>query len=285
MTTDAAREAMGADLAALVDAWPSRLVGSRRVTGLPAKRLNRATFRLTFADGTRLKGRRLDSAADAERIERLTVALDGRRFSQPIARRGTALLEPWIEGVTLDRLPLDPRLSGECGALLGAVHSVSAELDGEATRWQPAARLTNVHWRLARLAAEGLISRRACIALNRRASETLPDRPSTGLVHRDLWPRNVVVDAAGVAHVVDNGSISLGAHEFDLARTSYLWPMNRAAAKAFRTGYADAAGRQPEPADFWTIDVLSDVALFRRLNGIRGVARPTGMLREMARRA
>jgi hypothetical protein len=59
--------------------------------------------------------------------------------------------------------------------------------------------------------------------------------------------------------------------------------MSAALTDAFRAGYADVRGHAPEPSEFWTIDVLSDVALFRLLNGIRGVSRPIRMLRELAR--
>ncbi len=275
-------QSLGPDLATLVASHPARLVGARMITGLRAKLLDRQTFRLRFAGGLVLKGRRLDREEDARRIDELTRRLDGRWFTPPIARHGAALLEPWVNGVTLDRHGPTPTLLRECGQALGSVHAVQEDLEGHVQGWQPDGRLANVVLRLERLATQGALSARMSRRLAGIARAELPGSAATGIVHRDLMPRNVIIDASGAPRVVDNGSINLGAHDFDLARTAYLWPMAGEHEDEFRAGYADSAGRSPVPSRFWMIDVLADVALFRLLSGARGVSRPIRLLREMA---
>lgn len=262
---------------------PSRLVGATRITGLRAPALERATFRLRFADGTTLKGRRLDRPAEAERIQRLIRHLDPDAFAHPLAMRGRALLEPWVDGKVLPRGVRDAEVIRACGALLGSVHAVRTDWDAdEAARWEPARRLANVTHRLVKLAAAGLMSPRLSDRLIQVAGESVPSEIVVGIVHRDMWPLNIVIDSAGRPRVIDNGTISFGAHAFDLARTAYLWPMDAGARKAFRSGYDGAAPGRPADSPFWDIDVAAEVALFRHTAGVAGVPRPLAQLRRLA---
>ncbi|HYI21692.1 MAG TPA: aminoglycoside phosphotransferase family protein [Candidatus Limnocylindrales bacterium] len=273
---------LGDDLAALALDVGARLLGATRITGLRARALERQTFKLRYSGGLRLKGRRMDRVEDAERAFRLGALLDEGGFSRPIAQRGVALLEPWIAGTRIDLAgPTDAALR-ECGRLLGTVHALAVDVDGDARRWQPQVRLRDIEARLDQLRRLGLLSVRASMRLVGVARESAPDVAVVGVVHRDLWPRNVVVDAAGRPHVIDNASISIGAHAFDRARTSYLWPMATRQRAAFDAGYGESAPQPPADSPFWMIDVLSDVALFRRLAGARGVSKPISQLRLLA---
>ncbi len=279
--TDVA-QALGPDLARLISGVDVRFVAATRITGLRAAARDRATFRLRFAGGLVLKGRRMDSVADAERAYSLGSMLDGRSFTRPMARHRTALLEPWVTGTRLDpEVATDDTLRA-CGRLLGSVHALDVDVNGEAQRWHSVARLANVEQRLAHLRELTLLPRGVESCLRDRARETCPSNVVVGMVHRDLWPRNVVVDAQRRPHVVDNASIAIGAHAFDWARTAYLWPMTGAQRDAFRAGYLAAAPRAADESVFWMIDVLSDAALFRRLAGARGVSRPVARLRAIA---
>jgi fructosamine-3-kinase len=114
------------------------------------------------------------------------------------------------------------------------------------------------------------------------AADSVPGSSSVGIVHRDLWPRNVVIDKHGTPWIVDNGNVAYGAHEFDLARTDYLWPMDAAARESFRTGYSETGPTLSPDSAFWKIDVLTEVALFRATHRVRGLARPMGRLRLLA---
>src|SRR5262245_37536997 len=91
---------LGPDLAELVAELPSPIVGIKPITGLAAPTLRRATFHIRLADGTFLKGRRMETATDAARVYELGQLLDANGFPRPLAVRGNALLEPWIDGRT-----------------------------------------------------------------------------------------------------------------------------------------------------------------------------------------
>ena len=130
------RMLLGADLAKLAESLSSPVVDVRQVTGLPARSLRRATFRLRCADGSLVKGRRMERVQDAGRVFALARHLDPDGFPRPFARRGRALLEPWIPGHILGAGESDQVLH-RCGALLGSVHSVRIELGAEGERWLP----------------------------------------------------------------------------------------------------------------------------------------------------
>ena len=271
---------LGRDLVELTARLPSPVVSARRITGLPIQGLSRATFKLRAADGTTYKGRRLDTPADALRVYRLARRLDPSGFPRPIARRGVAVLEPWTRGrPARNDKSLD--LVRRCGALMGTVHSIPLEAADEAARWAPRRRLADVGQRLGQLRDSRLLSQRSAAHILEIARASVPQRARFGVVHRDLFPRNVVVDRSGGPWVIDNGNIGLGAHAFDLARTEYLWPMDAEQRKAFVDGYADTGPALEQPSPFWTIDVLSEVAVFRMVHGARGVSRPVGCLKQI----
>jgi len=275
------QDLLGSDLVALLAELPSPVVQVKPITGLAARSLHRATFRIRLADGTVLKGRRLDAAADAQRVYELARLLDADAFPRPVAIRGAALLEPWIDGRVV-RDDEEPQLLRRCGALLGSVHAIEHDLDGEARRWTPEHRLAEALARLETLRLGGHLSRRRSVQLAAIAQATVPIRASTGLVHRDLWPRNVVVDRDGLPWIIDNGNVGLGAHAFDLARTEYLWPMSHGQREAFLCGYDSTAPAREPTGTFWLIDVLTEAAVFRIGAGARGVSRPLARLGEIA---
>ena len=282
LSDEEATARLGDNLAALTREVGAPLLAATRITGLRAKALQRQTFRLRFAGGLVLKGRRMDRVEDAERAFRLGTLLDERGFSRPLAQSGAALLEPWVAGARIDLAGPTEAALRECGRLLGTVHALTVDVDGETRQWQPAWRLRDIEARIDQLRRVGLLSARTRTRLVGLARAAVPDEAVVGVVHRDLWPRNVVVDAAGRPHVIDNASISIGAHAFDRARTAYLWPMPNGQRAAFEAGYRESAPRPPADSPFWTIDVLSDVALFRRLAGARGVSKPISQLRQLA---
>ncbi len=282
LSDEEAARRLGEDLAALTREVGAQLLGATRITGLRARALERQTFRLRFAGGLVLKGRRMDRVEDAERAFRLGLLLDERGFPRPIAQRGLALLEPWIAGTRIDLAGPSHAALHECGRLLGTVHALAVDVAGEGRRWQPEVRLRDVEARLDQLCHLDLLSARATTRLIGLARASVPDEAVVGVVHRDFSPPNVVVDAGGRPHVIDNASISIGAHAFDQSRTAYLWPMENGPRAAFDGGYSESAPRPRTDSPFWTIDVLSEVALFRRLGGARGVSKPVSQLRRLA---
>ena len=270
-------EGLGPDLAVLASAVGSRLVRTVPITGLPSATLKRATFRLEFADGRILKGRRFDSPADAERVELLARVLGDCPLPLVWGRRGAALLEEWIPGVSLGRVA--PRITDvrQAGALLGAMHGVPIALAGSgalpavivAAPSIDARRATTVRG-LHGLVRLGLLTASAAHRLQalvdrhapREASGALTPR---GIIHRDFCRENLVLAPAGRLWVIDNGTLTVDAYDFDLGRTWYRWPLTPEWWSHFAKGYREHRTTDgfAEHFPFWAIAVLVEAALFR----------------------
>jgi hypothetical protein len=279
VTTDGSenghRDKLGADLWTLVKAVGPPLKSVSLLTTLSSKCLVRASFRLEFADGTLLKGRRFESDADAERVGLLSRLLDQRHFPRVVDRRGAALLIEWIVGRPVPSEWPDDDIWKHCGEIMGAMHVVrpSQELRGRygctAAGWQTRLR-ANIE-ELARLRA--LDGREVQLALELAGSEA-PGDVATGLIHGDFCAENLVEAASGRIAVVDNETLSVDAYAYDLARTWSRWPMDRRHVQAFYEGYH----RHRESTDFrehfryWATAVLTEAAVFR-LRGATGGAR------------
>ena len=278
---------LGPDLSALVAELPARVIAIRHITGLPVRGLSRATFRLTCADGTIYKGRRMDSETDARRVFELTRTLDADGIPRPLAHHRAALVEPWIKGRAVRR-DESVHVFRRVGSVLGSIHAIEHDLGSESARWTPMSRLSAIERRLGELVDLRVVPGRTARRLEEIAARTAPPSFATGIIHRDVWPRNVVIARDGTAWIIDSGNVSVGAHAFDRARTEYLWPMEPAQRAAFEAGYAATARtgdtlQDTATSTFWSIDVLSEVALFRRVHGARGIARPVTLLQRLAR--
>ena len=282
-------EVLGTDLAALVmTTVGARLVGVAPITGLPSATLGRATFRLEFADGRVLKGRRFDTAADAERVELLTRALGLRSLPRVWARQGAALLEDWIPGVPLDSAaPSLPRFR-EAGALLGAIHRAVTPLFAPGALPPAVEAPPSVDARRAATVRgiDGLARLRLVTAATAQRLQTLVDahapsdhdtaRPQRGIVHRDFCAENIVLAPDGQLWAVDNGTLTMDAYDFDLGRTWYRWPMTLEQWSVFAHGYRRHRGTEVFAAHFpfWAISVLVEAALFRHQAAAPGALEP-----------
>jgi hypothetical protein len=275
---------LGPDLWALVQTQGSRLVSVTAVGTLRSARRQRAAFRLRFADGRVLKGRRFDSERQAEHAERLSAYLDPSCFPRLLARRGCAVLTEWVQGARLRAAAWSPELLQQAGALHGALHRTVVAEDLAAK-----AREQVVGWRsrLGRaldelVEREALDSGEAARALELAVARA-PCSAEVGLGHGDFCPENIVVRGRRL-QVVDNESVLVHACDYDLARTWYRWPMGPARRKAYDDGYRrhrDLAGFVTH-LPHWATLVLVDAALFRLRAGIVGAERPLGKLRALA---
>lgn len=288
MRSDRLEARLGPDLAALVREVSVPLVRAVRITGLPSRVLARATFRLDFLDGRRLKGRRLDGQADAERIATLAGLLGLPALPRVLARRGAALLEEWVPGASLDRRRPDRETLRRAGVLLGAIHRAGRRGLGShpappGIAPSPAERLAAIDQGLGALARAGVLSAAAAGRLADAAHRHAPSRPATGIIHRDFCAENLVVDRAGRPHAVDSGTLALDALDFDLARTWYRWPMTSAARAAFEVGYATHRSLRSYRTHFpfWGIAVLVDAAVFRHQARTPGRRAPLRRLAEL----
>jgi hypothetical protein len=290
-------ERLGPDLTALVAALEVPVVEALPITGLVARTLSRATFRVTLADGRVLKGRRLDAAADADRIRTIVTSLDRPEMPRIVAYGGTALLEEWIAGEPLGRRLPDVAFLARCGRILGAIHTTPVNAAaagvsqyaspvpsaGPETRPAPEAHRARVEWSVGELLRDGVVSAAAAADLRAVASAHLPGEITIGFVHRDFCGENIVRALNGDPAIVDSGSVGIDACDLDLARTWYRWPMPPAARAAFDAGY----GERRRPAGygahfpFWAVAVLTDAALFRARAGTPGSRVPLRRLEQL----
>jgi aminoglycoside phosphotransferase len=241
------------------------------MTTLRARDLDRACFRLSFADGQVLKGRYVETLEQADRLETLTRRLDRRHFPAVLARHGRAFLTDWIEGTPLDRAAWTPAVLEACGSMQAAVHRIPIDARPQWQRrhgsWQTriearlrvlvdAARLDTVHARR----AETL------------ASECEPRRVELGLCHGDFCAENIVVGRDGRLVIVDNDSLAVDTWGYDFARTWHRWPMTDAERRHYMAGYGPAPHLADVEEHFihWVIIVLVEAAAFRVQVGVDG---------------
>jgi aminoglycoside phosphotransferase (APT) family kinase protein len=270
---------LGPDLRDLIRSRGCALTGVEVLSG--SRRVARATFRLTFADGAVLKARVCEDRAQAERIEQLVAYLDPLHFPRVRGRHGCALFEEWIAGRALDP-PLDRDVFAAGGVVLAGVHSTV--LPG-ALRDRALGYVETSGARL-REGLDRLVALRALAGADAAAARALaesrpPRRFAPALVHGDFCGEHMVVDGHGRMHVVDNETVLVHAPEYDLARTRYRWPMSAPERAAYERGYGDSSAAEGFRAhgDFWTVVVLVESALFRLRTG-RGAAEiPLALLR------
>lgn len=243
--------AVGTDLAALVEAQDSPLASCTEVTALPSPVRRRSAYRLELADGTRLKGRRLESPERAENVERLRRRI-GPGYARILDRRGEALLLEWVEGRCLASLdPIPAEVLRHCGRLLGALHRVDAGDHDETLTTS----VDDVVGKLERNAGilertgtlePGLLRRVVAIALENR-----PQEPEPGIIHKDFCAENIVLDTSGAPVCIDNAKLAVGPLDLDLAMAWYRWPMSRSARAHFASGYEEHRSMKGFLEHFW----------------------------------
>ena len=269
----------------LVETLDAPLVSVTCVSSLPSLRSQRGAFRLGLADGSVLKGRRVESTTVAERIEALSRLLDRSHFPRVLARRGCALLMEWIEGRPLAASDCHPDLFRRCGALQGALHSlpIAPKPTGQHSPDWPA-RLGEMIEVLVQHNALGRRDGKEALEL---AIADAPDVFAVGLSHGDFCLENMIVRPPGHVYVVDNESLTIGAYDHDLARTWYRWPMHSSERKAYFMGYEKHRSAATFGTHFlhWAVVALLDSALFRVRNETRGVRVPIRRLKTLLHHA
>jgi tRNA A-37 threonylcarbamoyl transferase component Bud32 len=232
---------LGADLAALVRARGAPLAAATEITGLPSPVRTRAAFRLEFADGTRLKGRRLKSAERAEVVHRLQDVV-GDGLPRILDRRGEALLLEWVAGRPLASFEVVPAdILQRCGRMLGELHRAFAGYADGGVVPGPDHFCDRLERDVALLLGAGWID----ASFARRAVDVAvahrPREARTGIIHKDFCAANVVIRSDGVPVCVDNANLAVGPHDLDLARTWYRWSMTSAERRHFAAGYEEHA--------------------------------------------
>jgi aminoglycoside phosphotransferase (APT) family kinase protein len=238
-------------------------------------------MRLRLADGSLLKAKRLPSAADAERVERLLHHLHHPAFPEVRLRHGALIVTTWVMGDALGPMDLDSELLRTCGALHAFVHT-RPPVDQVSPR--PDAReraIASLRRDLEALVDGGWFQRADAVAASEEANRHAPAAWAVGIVHGDFNAENMVRTGPTEVAVVDNETLSIGAFAFDLARTWYRWPMSPPQWRTYLEGYTrycDAADFERH-LPFWGIAVLARGAVFRWRAGRDGVTEPLVRLR------
>lgn len=249
---------LGRDLLALAATRPASL---READSLhPNISADRAAFRLGFADGTTLKGRILESPQQAQTAERHINRLSPQVFPRVVARRGRALIEEWVEGVPLGPEEPGEALAQECGRLLVQVHC--SEIAKEV---RPNRELNQLETAVEALVSKGVVEESEAYAALHMARAATPASWECGLIHGDFCGENLVLDATGAPHVVDNETLDHNAYDYDLARTWYRWPLPARMWEAFLAGYSEHRDTRHflQHFDFWVVRVLVNSLCFR----------------------
>jgi len=276
-------EVLGVDLLALVRARGVPLTGVTEITGLPSPVRARGAFLLEFADGARLKGRRLRSAERAARVERLQAVI-GDGFSRILGRHGAALLLEWVEGRPLGSLPAVPaEVLHRAGGLLGALHARHAGHAAEG----PGPSVQDLLDGLARdvdlLRAADLMDAALADDALVAATASRPDSATVGIIHKDYCAANLVLGVDGALVAVDNATLSVGPHDLDLGRAWARWPMSPGDRARFAAGYE--AHRPLEPClrhfAFWASCALVGSAATRLRARARGALASLARLRAL----
>jgi thiamine kinase-like enzyme len=285
MTDSELRAMTGEDLHALLRELASPVASVSIVSSLKSPQWSRAAFRIACADDSLWKGRRFESPTAAEQSVRLGRCLPVGPFPRIVASQGVAVLGEWIEGAALASGPTSNDQLRRAGVLLRAVHAAEVPWsDFKARTWYPTADWqARLAARIDRLTQAGELTAAEGRKALDVASAHVPEPTRIGLIHGDLSPENIVVDALGELRVIDDDSIGLHAPEFDLARTWYRWPMTVDGRTAFEEGYGvrDVASSYHAHLPHWKIVVLIGAADFRIRHGLPGASVPLRLLRDV----
>jgi aminoglycoside phosphotransferase len=280
MSRLAIETALPDDLAFLVGAVGVPLTSATLVTSLRARGIDRACFRLTFADGRVLKGRHVETLEQADRLQTLTGRLDRRHFPDVLERHGRAFLTEWIEGAPLGRRACTRAILETCGGLHAALHRIPVDARPQWRRrhgpWQ-----TRMAAGLRILVDAARLDDAAARRAERLSFEFEPRAATLGMCHGDLCAENIVIARDGRVVVVDNDSLAVDAWGYDFARTWYRWPMADAERRHYMAGYGGAAHLAEVHTHFihWAITVLVEAAAFRVRVGVDGAERALRSLR------
>jgi hypothetical protein len=275
---------LGHDLDALIRAVEGPPPEITPVSGSRGNR--RAAFRLEFAGGRVLKGRRVDTHEKAELVEYVTRCLNHRQLPRVLKRSGAALLTEWVEGQALDPANCTPEVLRQCGAFQGLVHTWPLP-DHRTCRSvdTPRLRQTRLERRLDKLVEHGVLGDGEARAALGLALQYAPSGCLIGLTLGDFCAENIVRRASGELCFVDTEELSISPCDYDLGRTWYRWPMTIEDRQAYLDGYR----RYRHPTEFvehfpyWAVTAIVDSAVSRQRLRTDAALVPVERLRALIR--
>lgn len=251
-------------LAEEIGAGPVRV---EALEGPDSPRLVPSAFRVSFADGRRMKAHWLGSPQRAARVERLLGLIDQPAFPAVIARRGRVLVLEWIDGErAAEDGPAAAKVRLTAAALQARVHDTRVPADLDQRPAEVIAELTaKLRDGVAALAAAGIVTADEARTIYDLTARFAPIACRVGIVHRDFCVGNLVVRPNGAIGVIDNETLTVGACEFDLARTWYRWPLPPHGREEYWGAYARAGEMDSllRHFPFWALTTLVDSARMR----------------------
>jgi hypothetical protein len=241
------------------------------------RKANRRTLRVTLANGSTIKVRCLENPQEASRLTMIRRLLDPA-FAPVVDHHGAVLLETWVDGEQLTLEQAAGRAE-DLGAMLGRLHGTRLPTQQYV---ETGARCQTAIDQLRQLGDAGLVTAEARDALQQQLRELAPRRAPMTVVHMDYCPENLVIDALGGLHVIDNEWIRVDAPGLDLGRTYSRWPMTESVWTRFLGGYLTTAPFDPGPLRFWMIVMAAAGATIRLQKSPAEQAAPLARLRQLA---
>jgi thiamine kinase-like enzyme len=209
----------------------------RRLSTIRAAQYKRSVFRVDLEDGRILKARHVEDEATAQQLFEIRQDAPSG-FAPALHCHGAVLLETWIEGEDLARIPATARHLTEAGTLLACLHCVPQVLGRPMPMMQSTrAEREKAEQARSRLAADGHLHHAEAKGIGSALEQLDPKHALVGFVHTDFCGENMVVDSAGRLHVIDNERMGLGALGLDVARTWYRWMLPPPAWECFHVNY------------------------------------------------
>lgn len=245
-----------ADVLQVLDDLGLEPVSFTPIGGFPRWARGRVTYRVDLADGAVVKVRRFVKTARPALATALVRALDDPRLPPPITFTGRVMVDPWIDGRSLDTGTVTSVQLHAAADLLADLHDRTTLPDRTFRRTgSTAPERAKARRRLADLHAAGLVDEHERTEFARRIECDLPERAARGIVHGDLCPANLVVIDPGGLVSIDNERVRIHFLDQDLARTWTRWAMTADEAAEFAARY-HAHGRAPlarRTADAWRV--------------------------------
>jgi Phosphotransferase enzyme family len=257
---------LGVDLVSLVGTIDATLIEVMPLSGVGYPGYQPSAFRLRFADGRLLKGRRFGSTSQAATVEYVLQCLGHPGFPRVLARSGSALLTEWIAGQPLHLVDCTAQLLRQSGTLHGFMHTVPVPKESP---YRPCTTLqpwhTALECNLAELAKAGVLERDEAVRAFELAMRFVPGNYAVGFIHSDFCAENLVRRPSGEVWVVDDETLKLDPYDYDLARTWYRWPMSPLQREAYLDGYHRYRSSKDFLTHFpyWGIAALANSAVFR----------------------
>jgi hypothetical protein len=220
------------------------------------RKQQRHTWKATLAGGTIVKVRKLEDGGAVDALVAMRRILPAF-FAPVVACHADLLVEAWIDGRTLSNDEANDR-GFELGSLMGSWHRQCrqpARVALEPRRDRALAHLDE-------LARRGRIPGQVAEALIRDLRTATVDEGTT-IVHLDFCPENIVCDAQGRLHVIDNEWLRADAPGVDIGRSYARWPASEAGWARFLDGYRASSGLSSATARFWLIAMAAASAMIR----------------------